>query len=92
MPSECQFFKQLGAPESFYVEYRFREGVWQRIPLSDFSVGHVSNLLLTVRPTEETGHVSLEQKKARNGVPSVDSLARGIHLGGSNPCSGRPMK
>jgi len=92
MPDECQFFQGLGAPDSFYVEYRFRQGAWQRVPLSDFSVDHAANLLLTVHSTQETGHVSLEQKSERDSDTSVYWRALSVNLSGSNPCSGRPVK
>jgi hypothetical protein len=91
-PGECQFYDRLGAPASFYVEYRFRQGAWQLVPLSESSIGHAANLLLTVNSTRESGHISLEEKRRRDGVSGASWRARSINLNGSNPCRGGPLK
>ena len=91
IPGQCQVYQALGAPDSYYVEFRFREGKWQLVPLSTFSVGHASNLLLSVRPSTETGHVSVEDKRTRDSGPAPQ-LIRSIGLNGRNPCNGKPLK
>jgi hypothetical protein len=86
VPDACGVYERLTARDSIYVEFRYRQGRWQRVPLSDFSIGHASNLLLTVRPAAETGHISLTEKRERDSDPGVEKRYRSVDAAARDPC------
>ena len=84
----CRTYVRMGIPsDPMYIEYRYRDSVWRRVALSDFSIGRLSNLLVPVKWAQESGHVSLEEKQRRNAAPTVFAPYRKIDLDALNVCA-----
>lgn len=82
----CAIYNQLGRPDPVYLEYRWRDGAWQSVALSDFSIDRVANLLVRIRPEAEKGHVTLDDKRRRDLPALTYRLFRRIDPQMRMPC------
>lgn len=62
----CDDWYDLGRPELPYLEYRARNGSWNRTVLSAAHFGKKANLLTGVRSGGEQRHVTVEEKTRRD--------------------------
>lgn len=84
----CSTYVRMGIPsDPMYIEYRYRDGAWRRVPLSDFSIDRLANLLVPVKWENEAAHISLEEKRRRNTAPTVFGPYRMIDLSALNVCA-----
>lgn len=62
----CTDWYDLGRPKLPYVEYRYRQGKWQQLPLNQQLSGRVANLLTGPRADGESALVTIEDIRLRN--------------------------
>lgn len=74
----CQSWYDLGRPKLPYVEYRVRDGVWQRMPLSPEVMGRTANMLTDIRSGGEPPLVNLREKRARMADPAIAPEYRSV--------------
>ncbi|WP_116812335.1 hypothetical protein [Steroidobacter cummioxidans] len=58
--SSCDVWRQAGKPKPPYWEYRLREHHWERVPLSETSLGRRANLAQSYRAVAGAGHLTPE--------------------------------
>ncbi len=74
----CEAWYQLGRPKHPYVEFRFRQGAWQTIPLTDGWFGRPANMLVDNNTDSEAAFVTLAQKKLRNANNMIGAKYRSV--------------
>ena len=86
--ADCATYQRMGiSPDPMYLEYRYRNGAWRRVSLSTFSVGRLSNLLVPIEHANETGHVTIAEKRRRNRHFDIFKPHRQIDLNAQNVCT-----
>ena len=71
----CDMWRQKGAPESQYLEFRAHQGIWREGVVSKSSIGRATNLFMGYVDGLARKRVTLQEKKSawstfRNGDPA----------------------
>lgn len=61
----CNDVWSLGHPATPYIEFRYRNGQWVRVPMSAERIGEKANLMFI--DTTQHGHYTLGQKRSIRG-------------------------
>lgn len=62
----CDVWYELGKPSLPYLEYRVRNGQWQRVPLGPENFGRKANMLIIIDLEGEREFVTNEWKQEQN--------------------------
>ena len=61
----CSAWESIGKPKPPYAEFRVKDGMWRRVPLSPDLIGRATNVYVAMRSTGEFWLVNLELKANR---------------------------